>query len=166
MFIPKHRSIASFDILKVSHAYFAHQIMLGEYQTIKCCPAQHPDMFRAYSISACSPHPASTGNSLYVEISIKMEFAFKTKSNQPTIIRLTIAMVFDLGLNRTCTGDSDVPEMLGDSTKSFNTETAKPLSARQRDERRTMLLVYYSTAMYVILDIFQTLLTRVGYPGV
>lgn len=55
-------------------------------------------------------------------------------------------MVFDLGLNRTV-GDSDMPEMLGDTTKSFGTEHNKNSAIRSMEERRTMLSVYFLTSM-------------------
>lgn len=55
-------------------------------------------------------------------------------------------MVFDLGLNRTV-GDSDMPEMLGDSNKSFSNEHHKNGVTRSMEERRTLLSVYFLTSM-------------------
>ena len=75
-------------------------------------------------------------------------------------------MVYDLGLDRTI-GDADVPEMLGDTTKSFSAETHRNGNTRTMEERRTMLSVYFLTSLYVTLRCGSAgkWLTSLGCPG-
>lgn len=56
-------------------------------------------------------------------------------------------MVFDLGLNRSV-GDSDAPEMLGNSSKAFFTESNGTSMARSMEERRTLLSTYFLTSLW------------------